>query len=147
MGSVVRRRRFCRRFVFSFSFFPRSSSLTFASPSQGFFAKVYGYKMIVSRGANDYGAYLDHFAPAPLDCWVAEEWYDPVRYQKPKVAGETAHAYHINEAVAKGEALQKTVNRILVDTDECVCFLLFHHSLSRLLLLFLSYLDIPSTGY
>ncbi|TNY19393.1 hypothetical protein DMC30DRAFT_417937 [Rhodotorula diobovata] len=46
------------------------------------FAKIHGYTLVFSRGANSYGSYFDLFEPAkPTDCRLTEELHQPEFYR------------------------------------------------------------------
>ncbi|GAA5848051.1 hypothetical protein JCM9279_007429 [Rhodotorula babjevae] len=49
------------------------------------FAKMHGYHLLFSRGANAYGSYFDNFEPAtPTDCRITEKLHQPDYYRQEK---------------------------------------------------------------
>ncbi|GAA5901435.1 hypothetical protein JCM6882_006277, partial [Rhodosporidiobolus microsporus] len=108
-----------RTLLFDWARFPYGFGSTATSLLQAaFFARANNYTMLFSRGANGYGAYLDHFTPAPLSCWPQEEHYDPQWYLKPEVEGSTIHAYHIVKDMQDQVKPRTDVDRVIVDLDD-----------------------------
>ncbi|GAA5884362.1 hypothetical protein JCM6882_002243 [Rhodosporidiobolus microsporus] len=57
------------------SFFYGFGSTTTTVVQAAYLAKIHNYTLLFSRDPNNYGAYLDFFRPAPLDCYAPEELY------------------------------------------------------------------------
>ncbi|GAA5944735.1 hypothetical protein JCM3775_006482 [Rhodotorula graminis] len=77
------------------------------------FAKMHGYTLLFSRGANSYGSYFDYFEPAvPSDCRIPEELHQPDYYRQED--GKTASLSKVaDERPPKLEGIQ----RILAGSD------------------------------
>ncbi|GAA5997948.1 uncharacterized protein JCM10292_006926 [Rhodotorula paludigena] len=76
------------------------------------FAKHHNYRVLFSRGQNQYGAYYDHFLPAAQhDCRITEELLQPDTYRKDDGTSERLGA------VAQNRQVDVTANRMLVGAD------------------------------
>ncbi|GAA5939727.1 hypothetical protein JCM1841_003561 [Sporobolomyces salmonicolor] len=75
-----------------------------------YFAKQFNYTPLFARDVNNYGSYLHHFTPAPLDCYAPEELYHSEFYQK--MDGTTAQLKDLLQAAGPNVTLP-TVNRVI----------------------------------
>ncbi|GAA5884364.1 hypothetical protein JCM6882_002244 [Rhodosporidiobolus microsporus] len=87
-------------------------SSTTTALQAAYFAKVHNYTLLFTRHANNYGAYLDFFRPAPLDCYAPEELYQ----NGTTLSGE--HQYLQVAAAAASGVPYSELPRVAVDITD-----------------------------
>ncbi|GAA5868969.1 hypothetical protein JCM1840_000435 [Sporobolomyces johnsonii] len=76
-----------------------------------YFAQQFNYTPLFARDVNNYGAYLHHFTPAPLDCYAPEALYQVDFYRKDD--GTTAELNDLLQAAEPPDVTRPSVNRVI----------------------------------